>query len=132
MTKKEAAAKVRKLRNQAKGTSSPHEAETARRLADEIMTKNGLVEGDLAAPAKVLAFEELLAELEVISRSNELPPAVADVVGMVKKNMTDEEKSDMLGKVVSGVRLGSLFFGKKMGRIKDVVESTLRKHEVVI
>jgi hypothetical protein len=132
VNKEEAITKVRKLQNQAKGTNSSHEAETARKLADELMKKHGLVERDLVAPAKVLAFEELLAELESLSRSKELPPAVSEALGMLKKNMTNEEKTDALEKIVAIVRVGSLFFGKKMRVIKDVVEATLQKHEVAV
>lgn len=132
MTKDEAISKIGKLRNQAKGTSSPSEATSARKIADEMMRKWNLTENDLATGSKVLAFEELLAELETLSRHRELPPAVADTIGMLKKNMTSKEKADALEKIVSGVRIGSLFLGKKMAVVKDVVEATLRKHEITV
>jgi len=133
MTRNEAITKVRKMRNQAKGNNSPAEAATARRLSDELMKKHGLKESDLMADSKTLAFEELLAELESYSRSKSLPPAVAEAVGMLKKDMSNKEKADALEKIVTVVRIGSLFIGKKhMGPIKEILEETLRKHEIIV
>lgn len=132
MTKDEAVAKVRKLRNQARGNNSSSEAASARKIADEMVRKWNINEHDLAAGSKAIAFEELLAEIESLSRSRELPPAVAETIGMLKKNMDAGEKADALEKIVSGVRIGSLLLGKKMAAVKDVVEATLRKHDITI
>lgn len=133
MTRDEAISKVRKIRNQARGNDSAPEAATARKLADELMKKHGLKEADLMADSKTLAFEELLAELESYSRSKSLPPAVSEAISMFKKEMSPPEKADALEKIVTVVRIGSLFMGKKhMGPIKEILEATLRKHEIVV
>jgi len=133
MTKDEAIAKVRKLKNQAKGGGTPAETAAATKIAADIMKKYQISEADLRSDARVLAFEELLAELETYSRANELPPSVAEAVIIMKKNMTTKEKINTLEKTVSLIRLASFFLGKKqVGSIKDIVEKTLRKHEVVI
>lgn len=133
MTREEAIAKVVKLRNQAKGGSSPSEAASAMKIASELMAKYKLTEMDLGTDRKTVAFEELLAELESYSRSQELPPSVAEAVSMLKKNMTPVEKAKALEKITGAVRIGAFFLGKKqMGPIKDIIERTLRKHEIVI
>jgi hypothetical protein len=131
MTKEEAIAKVVKIRNRARGTSSPAEADTARKLAEELRAKWNLTEDDLQSSSKVLAFDEMLSSLSDLATRKELPAPVAEAITMLSKNMTGAEKAAAIEKIVTAIRFGSLFLGKdRMGPVKDVVEAVLRKHDV--
>ena len=133
MTREEAVAKIRKLRNKAKSTNSPAEAASARKIANEMMTKWGLEESDLAADAKTLAFEELLDKLESYAAGKELPAAAREAIIMLRKEMSAAEKADVLTNVVWIVRTGALFSSnKEVKEIKNIVEETLHNHQVSV
>ena len=133
MTRDEALAKIVKLRNQAKGNSSTSEAANALKIASELMAKYRITEEDLAGDRKTVAFDELLAELDTYSRSRELPPSVAEAISMLKKNMSPAEKANALQKIVGIARVGAFFMGSKtLGPVKEIIERTLRRHEIVL
>jgi arginine utilization protein RocB len=134
MTKSEALEKIRKLQAVAKSTSSREEAENAKRRCEELCKKYSISKEDLALALHVAAFDDLAERLESFARiRSDLPPIVSETIEKMRKGMSQKEKADMLGKVVGGVRIGSMLLGRaKMGPIKEIVDETLRRHEIVI
>lgn len=135
MTKKEAIAKVVKLRRLASGNASKPEADSARSHAARICKENDLTEGDLSTGARVEAFDDLVERLDHYAKvhGKDLPGAAVDVLGMVKSKFKEEDKVAALEKLVGAVRIASFLMGRSaMGGIKDVVEEVLQKHGVSV
>jgi hypothetical protein len=133
MTKTEAILKVRKLRKLAEKNESPGEASSAIATAKDLCRKHNLTEADLTVGTKAEAFDDLIERLDAYTKTRrELPDSIAYVLERMKRDMKEEEKSSALEQVVAAARIGSIFLGKKMGPVKEIVEETLRRHSLVI
>ena len=133
MTKKEAVRKVRKLRKLAENNRSPDETSSALTAARDLCKKYNLTDTDLAQGTKAEAFDELIQKLDTYTKTRrELPESIAYILERLQRDMKEEEKSTALEQVVAAVRIGSIFLGRKMGPVKEIVEETLRHHSLII
>ena len=134
MTRIEAAVKVVKLRRLAERAGTPAEADTARRTADKIMTDHNLTEAELSKGSRAAAFDELLDKLDSYIRKNDIPVVVFEVIDRIKREKSDDDKSVALEKLVTGVRMASLFFGwdRTVKGVKGIIDEVLAKHKVTI
>jgi hypothetical protein len=139
MTKQQAAEKVCKLRRLAeKAGCTPAEAESARRIADKILTEHHLGPGDLTLGAKCAAFDELVTQLEIFVAAHperSVPMTVVkESLARLKKEVKSEDKAKALDTTVSATRAMSFLAGssKTVSGLKSVVDEVLRKHDVTI
>jgi len=136
MTKKEAIAKIVKLRRLAEGTNSTPEANNARAAIRKIAADHKLSETDLMQGVKAEAFDELVSQLDTVVRKhrNEVPSTVFEVFEKIKSDVTEENKADLLVKIVSSVRIGGMIFGfnETFVKIKDTVTEVLKKYDLHI
>lgn len=134
MTKAEAAERVAKLRRLAEKNDNAAEAASAKKRADKLVEEFKLTETELSLGGRAAAFDDLVDELDRFVRKHDVPAAVLETIEMVKSKTDKENKADMLGKIVAGVRTVSLFFifNKDVKGIKDTVDAVLKKHGVTI
>lgn len=133
MTKDEAVTRIRKLKKVASSSSATAgEISNAKNAAEELRRKFDLSEDLIDRGVRAEAFDDLVGRIEATSKLRaELPGAVTEVLGMLKKEMSEEEKARGLEKIVGAVRVASLLFGRsKWKAIRDAVEETLKKHDV--
>jgi len=134
MTKAEAIKKISKLNKLAEKAGTPQEAETARRAAEDLRRKHSISERELQLRAKAAAFDDLVGRLDAYARTqSQLPAPVFEVLSKIKSDTKEEDKANVLEKVVNMVRVGALLLSRKsMGPVKEIVEETIRRHGLTI
>lgn len=126
MTRLEAMIKISKLRTLASQSNNAGEAESARRRVAELMKKHGIGESDLHVLSKAAAMDEILTKVGELARSNELPPAVGEVISRIKKDANEEDKARALDSIVLSVKMASLIVNrKKIGPLRDAISRAL-------
>ncbi len=140
MTKKDAAAKIAKLRRLADDPRTPkEEAESAKRQIDKLSAEHGLLPADLEVGRMSAAFDDLVTEIEKIVRANPNLPVglfgteqiVAQILDKLR-GMGEGDKSTRLRQIVGIVRTASFFVGsnKTVAEIKSVVDLVLKNHQI--
>jgi hypothetical protein len=137
MNKQEAIGRIAKLDRVVKNSaSSPNEIDTARKSIAELTQRFGLTAFDLQVSAKAEAFDDLMKELDryLTKKSDQLPPAVFDVISRIQRDVSEMEKADSLDKIVAGIRVASMLFGfnKSVAGIKKTITVVLEKHQISI
>lgn len=136
MNRSEAVTKVLKLRNLAARAGSPAEADTARRTASKFVQEFSLTEKELSIGNKARAFDDLASRLYSFlhKHSGEIPSSVGDLLPTIKRKTEDTEKAAGLDKIVTGIRVVSMFLGhvKAVQDLKNIIETVLREHDVTV
>lgn len=141
MTKKDAAEKVAKLMRLAKGSSNPHEAETAKAQAEKLASEHGLTESDLLAGEFAAAFDELVDGVQKFVAGHPSIPQglfnssaiITDVLHKIK-NIGETDKATKLRQITTVVRTASFIAGDQpvISGLKNILDTTLKNHGLSI
>jgi hypothetical protein len=142
VTKKSAAEKVAKLHKLARGSSSPHEAESARAQAEKIAAEHGLSSRDLETGQMGAAFDELVDQVGKIASSlpQIIPQGLFDTRTIVDqvlrsiKSIGEVDKAARLRQFTTLVRTAAFIAGdnKTIAEVKTALDTALRNHELVL
>jgi hypothetical protein len=141
VTKKSAAEKVAKLHKLARGSSSPHEAESARAQAEKIAAEHGLSSRDLETGQMGAAFDELVDQVGKIASSlPQIPQGLFDTRTIVDqvlrsiKSIGEVDKAARLRQFTTLVRTAAFIAGdnKTIAEVKTALDTALRNHELVL
>jgi hypothetical protein len=140
MTRREAAEKVAKLLQLARGSTNPHEASTAQRQADKIAREHGLTKQDLESGKMAAAFDEIVDQVGKIASSSPLPQGLFDsrsIIGQVLqsiKGIGENDKSSRLRQLTNLVRVASFVAGdnKHVAEVKVALDTALKNHDIII
>lgn len=141
MTKKDAADKVAKLMKLARGSSSPHEAASAKIQAEKIAAEHGLSHQDLVTGEMGAAFDDLVDEVKKFVASRpEIPAGLFDTKTLVDqvvrsiKDIREVDKAARLRQITTVIRGAAFVAGdnKVVAQIKTTLDTVLKNHELVI
>lgn len=139
MTRKEAAEKVAKLTRLAKGSSNPHEAESAQKQAQKIAEEFGLTKSDLEAEEIAAAFDEFVDNLHTyVSKHPAIPhglfgssPILNDILNKIK-GIREVDKAARLRQVVTAIRFATFISIDQpiVAAVKNILDTTLKNHNL--
>jgi hypothetical protein len=140
MTRSEAIVKIRKVLAQAKGTSNPHEKETALKQASRLMAAHALTDTDLSEDNLVVAYDEIVKEAKEFTDKS--PPITTgifgafNVIGELLTQSTGHLPPAYKSKIVKKLsdpgnrKMAILMLGSQYAPLMAAIENVLKNHNL--